>query len=490
MASHEVLGNWLGLDIVKEFAKDSLGFLLYLQKNHGDLVSFKMGTDLFHLVSHPDGIKEVLVEHSKSFEKGKRDKVVMGRMLGKGLVTSDGDFHKKQRKLSQPAFRKKRISLYAEAMSKQTNKMMSSWEEGQEVDIAQSMMELTMYIVSEALFNMDVTEEAKELGHTVEILQDIAKQEFDALFVLPRWLPTPTNLRGNKAARFLQKKIQGMIDTRREEEKEGKWEDRGDLLSSLIQARDDDGSRMDDQQLIDELVTLFVAGHETTSNALSWTWYLLSKHPEVEEKLHEELDRVLQGRTPTFEDIKELTYTQQVIKESMRIHPPVWILNSRLAKEDVHIQGKLVKKGSMVFVAPYSLHKDERFYPNPDEFRPERFTVENEKARHRYAYLPFGAGPRVCIGNSFAMMEATLLLSTIAQKYTLRLREGYQVEELPQITMSPKDGLPMTLEKRIPSAATKAIPTNTTQGNTKEKAGGGCPFHNQDSPTQPSSNIS
>lgn len=477
----EVRGGWLGWKNVREFAEDSPEFLLKLAKEYGGIVQFRLGFLSFCLVTDPEYVREVLVTQADKFEKSARDKRIMGRFLGQGLVTSDGEYHARQRKLSQPAFRKKLISGYADTMMYQTEHMLDTWEDGQPLNIAEKMNELTMYIVSETLFHMDVSDVTKRVGEAIVFLQEEANRDFTSPFFMPKWLPTPRNIQANRAIKFLDDIIYEMIAKRRQEEGSEIEQTRHDLLSSLLEAKDDDGERMTDLQLRDELLTLFVAGHETTSNALTWTWYLLSQHPEVERKLHQELDDVLQGRPVTLEDLAQLPYTHQILKESMRICPPVWTLNTRCNREDVEIDGYVIPKGTLVFVSPYALHHHPNNFENPHVFDPDRFLPEREEKIHRYAYIPFGAGHRVCIGNSFAMMESALILARIAQKYRLLLEPGQTIKKLAHITMSPEHGIRMQLQAReaCRSAAAEDNPVLVAR-HTKPLATpqvSGCPYH-------------
>jgi cytochrome P450 len=302
------------------------------------------------------------------------------------------------------------------------------------------MMHLTVLIVAKTLFDADVDGDVERTAAAVDTIQHFSSERT----LLPTWIPTPRELAARKARRDLDEIIYGII-----REWRAKGEDKGDLLSMLLLARDDEGKGMTDQQARDEVATLFLAGHETTSNLLTWTWYLLAKHPEVESKLHDELDTVLAGKLPTLADLDRLPYTEMVIKESMRVYPPVWGF-SREAIEDVEIDGYHIPKGSVVGALTYIAHHDARWFPDPERFDPERFSPENEKNIPRYAYLPFGGGPRVCIGNAFALMEARLILATIASRFRLTLSPGYEAEILPQVTLGVKGGLPMTVRVREP----------------------------------------
>jgi cytochrome P450 len=257
------------------------------------------------------------------------------------------------------------------------------------------------------------------------------------------WIPTPNNRRIRRATAVLDDVVLGIIAQRRASAVGGRVEDTGDLLSMLLLAENEDGRAMDDRQIRDEAVTLFAAGHETTSNALSWTWYFLAQNPDVEARLHAEVDAVLDGRPPTVDDLKNLPYTEMILKESLRLRPPAWGLAGRTVLEETEIGGYTIPAGSTIFISPYQLHRLPEYFPDPERFDPERFTPENEKKLPRYAYLPFGAGPRVCIGNSFAMMEAHLILATVAQHVRLELVPGQEVEMAPLITLTPANGLKM-----------------------------------------------
>lgn len=437
---------------ISDFAADQLGFLSSLAKEYGSMAYMRLGHLNTYLLSDSDLIREVLVTKSKSFEKAKLDKQILGKFLGNGLLTSDGSFHRKQRRLAQPAFHAKRIQNYAEVMTDYTTSLMADWQDGQSLDIADRMIYLTMLIVSKTLFDADAVtgddETAVSISNAIHDLQYVSNQDYGRGVSLPNWVPTKDNRTRNRAIADFTVAMEKIIDERRATAVNGKIQDSGDLLSMLMLSEDEDGNVMNDRQLRDEVATLFAAGHETTSNALSWTWYLLSLHPEVEQKLHEEVDRVLEGRVPTLADLPNLTYTTQVIKESMRVYPPVWILNGRSALEDVELGGYTIPKGSIIFISPYVMHHLESQFENAEQFIPERFTPEFEKELPKFAYMPFGGGPRVCIGNSFAMMEAQLILATIAQKFRFELEPNQEIVPLSQITLTPEDGIQMRVVER------------------------------------------
>jgi len=412
-----------------------------LKAEYGDTYRLQFGEGLGYVSSHPDFMHEVMVTNASSFHKDrdlKNRQAGLGRFLGNGLLTSDGAFWKRQRKLAAPALHAKRIASYGQTMVDLTVKMLDGWQDGARLDIAHEMTNLTMLIVAKTLFNVDTSRDAERVGAAVEVVQSVA----GPAPLIPAWVPTPSELRKRHARHELDEIIYRLIAEWRE-----KGVDNGDLLSMLLLAEDDDGAHMTDEQARDEIVTLFLAGHETTANTLNWTWTLLAQNPDVAAKLHAELDTVLGGQPPTLADLERLTYTDWVVKESMRIYPPAWIVG-REAIEDVEINGYFVPKGSQVNLVFYFAHHDPRWWDEPEAFRPERFSPENEATFNKRAYTPFGGGPRVCIGNSFAMMEARLLLATIAQRYRLSLAPGQTVAMNPMITLNPLGGLPMTLHAR------------------------------------------
>jgi len=326
-------------------------------------------------------------------------------------------------------------------MVRYAERMLETWRDGEERDIHQEMMRLTLQIVAKTLFDADVENDAREVGRALQVVMDL-NSNFRRLVMTPPWLPTRHNVRAFFAVRRLNKIIYRIIAERR-----ASGRDTGDLLSMLLAAQDEDGSQMTDQQLRDEVITLFLAGHETTAIALSWTWWLLAQHPHAEAKLQTELGAVLGGRAPSVEDLPRLSYLDRVLTESMRLYPPAWGM-ARLAMDDVEIGGYHIPKGAGVSLAQWVVHRDPRWYDEPEEFRPERW--ENDLVKHlpRFAYFPFGGGPRMCIGNNFALMEAALLLATIAQRFRLRIVPGRPVVPLPSITLRPRYGIRMALEAR------------------------------------------
>jgi cytochrome P450 len=438
------LGNLLA------FGKDPLGFLTQVTREYGCGVKIRLEAERdTYVVTHPEHVEYVLTHTGKEFSKGYQRDPIMRRVLGNGLVTSEGDFWLRQRRLSQPAFHRQRIAGYGEVMVAYTTRMIATWRDGQILDLHEAMMRLTLEIISKSIFDVDLHEDKRSrgVGEAIEVvLTEYSAQLTSAVRIildrLPFQVPKPGEFKLNKAVDALDRLIYAIVGERRNEAA-----DRGDLLSMLLAAQDEDGSTMNDQQLRDELVTLFLAGHETTANTLSWTFYLLAQHPSVEQKLLEEYKGVAGTEAPTVEMYPNLAYTQQVIKEVMRLYPPVWWV-SREPLQDWQCDDVLIPKGSEVGMSQWVMHRDPTFYEDPDAFRPERWTVEFERSLPRYAYFPFGGGPRLCIGNNFALLEAALILATILPAYRLRLMPGQEVEPLPSITLRPKHGLKVNLEGR------------------------------------------
>jgi cytochrome P450 len=430
--------SWTGA--FKDYSRDPLGYLERLANDYGDIVTIRFYNFRVYFISHPDYIEEVLVNQNRKFIKGRILRANL-RLFGNGLLTSEGDFWLRQRRLAQPAFHRGRIASYADTMVRCAERLLGEWKGGEERDIHAEMMRLTLQIVAKTLFDADVDGDARQVGHALEAIMEL-NSDFRKLIMTPQWLPTPRNIRAALATRRLDKIIFRFIAQRRASGK-----DTGDLLSMLLAAQDEDGSRMTDRQLRDEAMTIFLAGHETTANALSWSWLLLAQNPAAEAKLHAELDTVLAGRAPSLEDLPNLRYTGHVITESMRLYPPAWGM-ARLAIEDAEIGGYPIPKGCGVSLAQWRVHRDPRWFDEPVVFRPERWEGDLLKRLPRFAYFPFGGGPRQCIGNSFAVMEATLLLATIAQHFRIRIVPDHPVVPMPSITLRPRYGIRVKLESR------------------------------------------
>ncbi|MDX1451775.1 MAG: cytochrome P450 [Oleiphilaceae bacterium] len=438
------------LGCLPEFAKDPLAFFRDLATQHEDIVEFRFGTMDIALVTSASLSHQILVKEVKNFRKADREINILSAFIGNGLVTNnDTNDHKKQRKLVQPGFHFRKIQGYAQTMIDYTDRYLADWENAQRRDISDDMFRLTMYIVSKTLFNTDMEQlenNADTVGDAIGQIQRIADQRFNQLFQIPKWIPTPNNLREKKINASLRTMIRDMIQARTRAD--GSFEDGDDLMAMLLNARYEDGSAMSEQQIMDELITLFIAGHETTSNSLTWTLYLLSQHRDIQTRLQAELDEVMAGESPTFEDLEKLTYTEMVIKEAMRMFPPAWTLSARQSNSDIVIDGYFIPKDKTLFISPYANHYNPRYFNEPDRFDPERFTPEREKSLPRFAYMPFGAGPRVCIGNSFAMMEAKLILATLVKRFNFELCPDQAIQPQPQITLSNEGGMHMQITAR------------------------------------------
>lgn len=430
------------LRAIRIFGGDQLDALLGLYRRFGSTFRVTVNGEDMLIFTRPEHIRAVLVEQASAFHKDAdyTDKQRgLARFVGEGLLTSDGAKWKKQRKLVAPAFHTRRIANYADTMTDYTSDHIAGWRDGETRDMAQETSALTLRIVGKTLFDVDAS---GEKARPILVAMHAIQESQSAFTLVPEWFPTPTNIRKRRSIQALDRLVFGMIA-----ERQADSTDRGDLLSMLVSARDEDGSPMDDRQIRDEAVTLFLAGHETTANTLNWTLMLLAQNPHIEAALREELDRVLDGRAPTLADLDSLVYTEQVIKESMRLYPPAWVVG-RVAVEDTVIGDYNVAKGTRASVVTYITHRDPALWDSPDTFDPTRFTPEREATIPRYAYLPFGGGPRVCIGNHFAMMEAKLLLAGITSRWSARLPQNHTVEKLPRITLNPKNGMPMILTKR------------------------------------------
>jgi len=394
-------------------------------------------------LAHPDLARQILVEEPEKFVKARFIKQAFRPFAGEGLLTSDGEFWKQQRRLIQPAFHHGRLADYGNVMAAHARQMADSFEDGRVIEIDAEMAKLTLGIVVKSLFGADFTRESEEIGELMVAVLNAANHRLNTILRLPSWIPTRRNLREKRALARLDEMLHALITTRRASA--GQTED---LLSVLLAAVDDEsGARMSDRQLRDEMMTLFLAGHETTANALTWTWYLLSQHPEVEAKLLSEVDAVLGGRAPTVTDLPNLPYTDMLVREVLRLYPPAPGF-AREPVEDVEIGGYVVPRGSLVTVNTYALQRDPRFFEDPERFDPQRFARGWEERIPRYAYLPFGGGPRVCIGNGFAMMEARLILATVAQRCRLSLEPDQRVVPMQLVTVRPKESIRMRLHVR------------------------------------------
>jgi cytochrome P450 len=426
-----------------ELSCDWMGFLTRSAHEYGDVVFFRFLNVPICLLTHPNDIENVLVTNQSNFVKS-RDYRVLARVLGNGLITAEGEVWRERRKLVQPAFHHERIAGYAKVMVECARNMMAEWQHGEARDIHRSMMGLTLEIVAKVLFGAEVSDKAPVIAKAIQVMMEEFTKHANLAFVLPESLPLPITLGLRRGIRPLDTIVYSIIRDRRSNPSNSQ-----DLLDTLLQTVHEDGSPMTDLELRDEMVTLLVAGHETTAAALSWTWYLLAQHPQVEAKLLAEIGEVLGGREPEVGDLPRLRYTDLVLKESMRLYPPAWGVGRRALRE-FEAGGYRLPAGTNVLLMQWITHRDPRFYPDPERFDPERWIEKPDQTSHlpRFTYFPFGGGPRMCLGSSFAMVEATLLVAAIAQKFRFSLAPGQRVEILPSVTLRPKYGIKMILERR------------------------------------------
>jgi cytochrome P450 len=425
-----------------EFIRDTVGFLRTCAREYGDIVTFRTGPQRTFLLNHPDYIEDVLVTRNHKFIKP----FALRRMnlfLGNGLLSSDGEAWRRQRRLTQPAFHRDRVAAYADTMVAIAQRRLAGWADGQLRDVHEEMMQITYEIVGKTLFDAEVGDRAADVRDALAVtLEHYQKLVSSFWILLPDAIPTPANLQLRKALERLDSAIYGVIAERRASDA-----DHGDLLSMLLQARDEDGSRLSSRQVRDEVMTLMFAGHDTTALTLSWCWYLLAQHADVEAELHAELAGVLSGRAPTVDDVQHLHYTGMVVSEVLRLYPPAWGI-AREAVENGEIGGYRVPKGSIILMSQAVMHRDARYFEDPDSFKPERWANGLAKQLPKYAYFPFGGGQRLCIGYAFALMEATLLIGTIAQRYRFTLAADQRVEPHAALTLRPRYGMKMMCHKR------------------------------------------
>ncbi len=426
-----------------EFNRDTFGFIERCRRDYGDIVRMRFLYLTAHFLYHPADIEYVLVTNAKNFIKSRSLRTpFFQRLVGIGLLTSEGEVWKRQRRLAQPAFHRQRISAYAAVMVEYAGRMIASWRAGETRDIHRDMMRLTLEVVVKTLFNTDVSGDADKVGQVLSQMAKPFASQATLKWILDNRLPTSTHRSFNRAAREIDEIVYRLIAERR-----SSGSDEGDLLSMLLAAHDEDGSQMNDKQLRDEVMTLFLAGHETTALTLSLALYLLAQNPESEAKFHAELAEVLGTGLPTVDDLARLKYTEMIAKESMRLYPPAYALG-REAIEECEIGGYRVPAGAQVFMFQWATQRDPRFFPEPDAFRPERWTEEFSNSLPKYAYFPFGGGPRACIGNYFAMMEIVMLLATIGQRFRFSLAPDHAVTLMPAMSLRPANGIKVNVENR------------------------------------------
>jgi cytochrome P450 len=422
------------------FRRDPLGTITRAAQTHGDLVQFRFGPLRAYVPVRPEYVQHILVDHHRNYSKRTRGYDALRLLLGNGLVTSEGEFWKRQRRIAQPAFHRQRIAGFADSMAELTQERADLWRahaaSGKPLDIAREMTDLTLRIVSRTLLSAPIDDANASIGEAVDRMNAYARDMMTNPLSVPHWVPTRRNRDFRRLSGQLDTLVRGVIESRRQT-----GDDPGDLLSMLMEARDDDGSGMTDDQLRDEVMTIFLAGHETTANSMSWTLLLLSEHPDVRRRLQAELDEVLGGRLPTFEDLSSLPYTNCVVQEAMRLYPPAWSIGRRAEEDDV-IDGYVIHKNALMILSPWVTHRSPALWDNPEGFDPDRFGPDAAK-RHRYAYFPFGGGPRQCIGNGFAMMEAQIILATLMSQFDVELVSGARPKPDAFITLQPRGGLSM-----------------------------------------------
>jgi cytochrome P450 len=433
--------------VLPEFQKDNLKLFMEAGKM-GDVVHMRFCFTHMYQVNHPDGVQHVLQHNNKNYSRDSFGNNIVMMVSGLNLFTSDGNYWLNQRRLMQPAFHRRNYDHFGKIMTEATLRILERWapvvQRGEYLDMHEEMVHLTMEVVGQALFSVDLTGEANVLGNAFKTSTAYAQHRFNHPFYPPLVIPTRFNRKVNQARRDVNKILQEMIDERRRT-----GERKEDMMTMLMDARyEDTGEAMNDAQLRNELGVMIAAGQETTSNLLTWIFHLLSANPDVEAKLLDEYARVLGGRAPAMADLPHMPYSKMMVDEALRLYPPAWAVSTRVALADDVVVGYRVPKGSSVFISPYVIHHDPRFWDEPDQFIPERFTEDKVEARHKYAYIPFGAGPRKCIGNTFALTETQLILATLLPRYKLTTKSGYKVEPTAEFTLRVRGGLPMRVEAR------------------------------------------
>lgn len=444
---------------LQEFTRDLLNFLPRLAREHGDVAWFRLGRRPCVLVNHPDLIENVLVKNHRNFVKPFAFDFARP-VLGNGLLTSEGEFWKRQRRLASGTFRADRIAGYGPDMVAATLRQLDGWRDGQTRDIHADMMHLTLDIVARTLFGADVTSQSHEVDESLRGVLRAFGESFNRILPLPKWLPTPSKRRAQAAVTGLNRVVQRLIDEQRRDNRP-----HNDLLSMMLNARDEDGSQMTDAQVADECRTFLLAGHETTALTLSWSLCLLAKHPEVLAALQAEIDQILGDRLPTVDDIPRLKLAEYVVLESMRLFPPAFLIG-REPTVDVELGGFAIPQGTTIFMSPWVMHRDARFFERPEHFEPQRWTADRAAELPKMAYFPFGGGPRICIGNGFAMMESVLLLTVIAQRWSWQLVPDHAIKLSPVFTLRPRNGIQVVLARRAardPAHAGASLAPSTSE---------------------------
>ncbi len=438
-----------GRDLLPHLAKirkDTPGFLLECARRYGDLVGFKVGKTRFFFINHPDLIRHVLQDHHRNYSKDTIQYNTLATITGRGLLTSDGEEWLRHRRMEQPAFARPRLANLDRVITPAVEAMLERWgrlADGEVLDVDREMMALTLEIVGQALFSIDLRQDAPRLTGAVLTALDHVIYRAQNPFAPPDWLPIPQNLSFRKALRQLDEAVFEIMENRR---RSGEKYD--DLLGMLMDARDEEsgGAELTEQQIRDEIITLLIAGHETVASALTWSWYLLAQHPAVWEEMRREVEKLPAGRMPQVADLECLPLTAAVFSEALRLYPPAWLITRKAVEAD-ELHGEAVPAGSLIVISPYVIHRHPQFWDEPEKFVPQRFTGGNERKIPRFVYIPFGGGPRLCIGNHFAMIEGVLILAAVTRRFRLELDESKPVKVDPLVTLRPHHGLPMYLRE-------------------------------------------
>jgi cytochrome P450 len=432
----------------RAFTRDPIAFVMHAAAQ-GDVVEFRLGNRTFYLVNHPDGVKRVLQDNNQNYDKGGFQIEILRRFIGEGLLLSDGDAWLRQRRLMQPLFHQRYLAQFADTIVAMTRERVRGWTNGATVDVREEMPRLTLDVVTQILFSTQVPGDRQDLGRALEVLLGEVSYRFENPLYPPLWVPFTRNRRVHTNFAVLEPVINRIIAERRTllaAQPEADWPP--DLLTLLMTARDEDtGAGMNDKELRDEVLTLFVAGHETTATALMWCWYLLGLNPDAEQRLHAEVDSGLRGSPATAGDLPSLPYTRMLFEESLRLYPPLWLTNRR-AVDDDKLLGYHVPAGTLLLLSPYAMHRRADLWPEPDCFDPDRFSPASSVERPKFAFFPFGGGPHLCIGRGLAYMEAQLILTTVAQHCRLLPPPGLEVKPQALATLRPAAALPMRVQYR------------------------------------------
>jgi cytochrome P450 len=439
--------KFFGLNQISKFRQDQImNTFEECARTYGDVVRISFGGFPQTMVFHPDYVRQLLIDEPETITRSHFQTRLLRVFHGNSLVNSEGDFWKRQRRLAQPAFHNNRLRVYAENMVDDISRFINRWQIGKTYDMSEEMIHLTLGNVSHIFFGADVTATAAQIETTLNTIQEYVMRKAPALLPLPIWIPLPHHRKTQQAIRDLRALVMNFIQARR-----ASGEDSGDLLSMLLMAMDEDnehgGGQMTDMQARDEAVSMLIVGHQTTANALTWALYEIAEHPEVEAKLLAELNMLLAGRAPSMQETRQLKYLDMVIKESLRLHPPSFAM-PRDAVQDIHVGEYVIPKGTGILFSQQVMHRDVRWFPEPDRFLPERFTEGWENKVPKCAYMPFGIGPHHCIGQGFATVEMHVILAMILQRYRLSLVPGQEIVASPLISQRPRDGLFMTVQER------------------------------------------